>query len=304
MKATFLSTLLLFLMFISACKKDDGGSESCPKSTFSVNGGNSTGVSASVNVGNSAAYGFIELEYGSNGYTQGTGTKVTISGSYHELKGLNTGTYDMYLRGNCGGSEWSEWSGPKSFLVQQGPATCPKPTNLKVDNNVYMEWDFNGSPQNFEIEYGVTGFAKGSGTKVVTTNEYYSDAICSKGTTYDFYVRANCGNNDFSEWTGPYTFVAANNSNMCLPPDAVNAYGVFNGLNQCVGAEFQWDSNGEDKWEVVLVGKGNSPNNGTIYTETNTFTIYYVSCSGGYDFYIRAVCLNGSKTAWKGPINF
>ena len=29
----------------------------------------------------------------------------------------------------------------------------------------------------------------------------------SSDTAYDFYVRGNCGGSEFSEWTGPHSFV-------------------------------------------------------------------------------------------------
>ena len=60
----------------------------------------------------------VELEYGSAGFTIGTGVRVTVTAEEHDrwLSGLLPGTaYDVYVRQECAGGGWSDWSEPLTF---------------------------------------------------------------------------------------------------------------------------------------------------------------------------------------------
>ena len=63
-----------------------------------------------------------------------------------------------------------------------------------------------GSAASYDIEYGPVGFALGSGT---TINSITNDATISSltnATSYDFYVRSDCGDSE-SSWAGPFSFL-------------------------------------------------------------------------------------------------
>jgi len=83
--------------------------------------------------------------------------------------------------------------------------TCATPTDLAIanvtDNSVTLSWTENGSATEWNIEYGPTGFQHGASnatTVVANTNPF---TISNLGTsTYDFYVQANCGNEQ-SYWS-------------------------------------------------------------------------------------------------------
>ena len=59
-----------------------------------------------------------DIEYGISGFTPGTGTSVTASGTPEKgIQGLMANTaYDFYVKSNCG-AETSTWSGPKKFTT-------------------------------------------------------------------------------------------------------------------------------------------------------------------------------------------
>ncbi len=101
----------LLAVSLLACNKEEEAS--CKVSSFSpeVNGG-----IVSIFVSSDGGSGIYELEYGSNGFSQGSGTKDTISNG-DQVHNLSPGIHDFYIRANCDGTEWSEWVGPKSVLL-------------------------------------------------------------------------------------------------------------------------------------------------------------------------------------------
>jgi len=90
-------------------------------------------------------------------------------------------------------------------------ASCAAPTALASTNitlnSASLSWTENGTANTWDIEYGPTGFLRGSGTVItgITTNPYNLTAL-SSSTTYDWYVRADCGGGDYSLWEMPDIF--------------------------------------------------------------------------------------------------
>ena len=95
--------------------------------------------------------------------------------------------------------------------------SCQEPLSSTAINvtatTAQLSWVEGGSATAWNIEYGITGFAQGSGTLVngVTTNPY--SIVTLPATSYSYYVQADCGaTNGVSVWVGPYTFTTP-----CLP---------------------------------------------------------------------------------------
>lgn len=283
--------LLLALLFVSSCKKAEDASDSCTKpGSVSLND-YTWGLEVQIYGNND----FYEIEYGSNGFSKGSGTTATINGS--TTLSLSNGAYDFYARGNCGGSEWSEWYGPKSVLVQNGtpPVTCYKPTGASITSAYSgFHWDNSGASI-YQIEYGPNGFAHGNGTRALTNSTSYSDYSLAANTTYDFYVRGICASGDTSEWSNAVLFYNANNWRMCLPPTNI----TVNRTGGCI--EYDFDSNGEATFETVL---NTTPTTNFTNPDPTTSTggaYCGVYSNVTYYFYVRSVCKNGSKTSWAGP---
>jgi hypothetical protein len=55
------------------------------------------------------------------------------------------------------------------------------------------------------VEYGVSGFTQGSGTLITVTTNPTTITGLNASTVYDFYVRANCGGTDVSNWSTKVT---------------------------------------------------------------------------------------------------
>lgn len=203
---------LAFAAFlITGCKKEDDNTNQNTCETPYVSVYNAVGNVRTLQVGaNANTYDYVEAEYGPTGFTLGTGTKITTD-QYYTLDNLANGAYDVYGRGNCGGSEWSEWSSVTSFVITDGSnPSCPVPMYLQCNHNGFdytMNWSVNTGGDYFQVEFGPTGFAKGSGTTFNSADNYYSRDF-TQGQTYDFYVRNNCGGSEFSAWAGPASFYA------------------------------------------------------------------------------------------------
>ncbi len=96
-------------------------------------------------------------------------------------------------------------------------STCPSPSQLTAQNiNPYgatLGWTQAGEADSWNVEYGHAGFEPGNGTLVenIDNNSYFLDGLLH-GTAYTFYVQADCGSGELSEWAGPCTF-----STECTP---------------------------------------------------------------------------------------
>jgi len=87
---------------------------------------------------------------------------------------------------------------------------CEAPEKLKAveitSNSALLDW--KGPLRDYyEVEWGANGFKRGTGTKSNSNTRSLPIKGLSADTPYDYYVRANCGGTEFTEWVGPYTFV-------------------------------------------------------------------------------------------------
>lgn len=96
------------------------------------------------------------------------------------------------------------------------PTSCFYPTGFTYQEaptftTAAIGWDepATGTPEGYEVEYGLDGFTLGTGTLLeLAENVAQMDQLTS-GTDYDFYVRTKCSDNDYSEWAGPINFTTA-----------------------------------------------------------------------------------------------
>jgi len=106
----------VFFTFTAAC-----ASTCPPPAQLSV--ANITAFTANLNWVENGTATIWDIEWGTQGFTPGTGTMVTgVTTKPHALTGLAASTnYSFYVRANCG-TELSNWSGVKNFTTD---ADCP-----------------------------------------------------------------------------------------------------------------------------------------------------------------------------------
>lgn len=94
------------------------------------------------------------------------------------------------------------------------PSACYTPTNLTLegytDTNVSISWETLGTATEWNIEYGPTGFAQGTGNIInsVTENPYTIGGLLAS-TTYDVYIRTYCSASSQSAWSTVFTCTTA-----------------------------------------------------------------------------------------------
>ncbi len=90
---------------------------------------------------------------------------------------------------------------------------CPGiyPDSLFTNNiqatSAKLSWTEKGTATSWDIEYGASGFAQGTGTTIAgaTTNPYTLSSLTAS-TDYDWYVRSGCGGGNYGDWRGPGSF--------------------------------------------------------------------------------------------------
>ncbi|OYQ46346.1 hypothetical protein CHX27_04680 [Flavobacterium aurantiibacter] len=191
-----------------------------------------------------------------------------------------------------------------SIIIQ---AYCNEPSNLRTEIG-YLFWDSTipEGAASYQVQYGTQGFSLGSGSIFTVNTPYTNNLTFQAGQYYDLYVRSFCSNaQEFSDWVGPHTYFSQSNQNVCTAPTNVGYSVVDNFFGEPVGAEFTWtDVGNSDNYEYNLVVNGQSPNASAIEQGTSP-TITYLSLvqNTEYDFYVRTRCIDGTYTAWVGPLN-
>ena len=133
-------------------------------------------------------------------------TNSSAGGCEILLADLAVGTYYLMI------DTWSLPDCIPTFDLSIIQVTCPEPTTLTVANisqtTADLGWTETGSATTWEYAYGVAPFAEPTGAGTSTTDNPVSIAGLSANTTYDWYVRADCGSGskDLSGWAGPATF--------------------------------------------------------------------------------------------------
>ncbi|MFK7782173.1 fibronectin type III domain-containing protein [Psychroserpens sp.] len=87
---------------------------------------------------------------------------------------------------------------------------CAKATNIQVDNitatSATLTWNDSNNAGSYFIEYGVSGFAIGSGTTLIETSTSREIINLSPETTYDVYVQVVCSTDNLSMYSDIYSF--------------------------------------------------------------------------------------------------
>lgn len=140
---------------------------------------------------NSATCGTFGPSFASFISTVGTEYFILVHGFEDGFSGPNNGDYQLDI--TC--------------------ISCPDPSDLSAsnitENQAELSWTAGNAETLWDIEYGAPGFALGSGTTVPGVSNPHTLTGLTIDTEYEYYVRADCGGGDNSNWVGPFAFKTA-----------------------------------------------------------------------------------------------
>ncbi|NUY80222.1 hypothetical protein HUK80_04885 [Flavobacterium sp. MAH-1] len=292
--------LFVAVALLQGCSGGDEGSSCSKIDSFSVT---SQLDKLHFNIVAEGDAGFYEISFGPSdqaypggGYT--TTTQATTGDlDLEEFTDFSNGsTITIYARAVCPDGSKSKWTPGVTVSIND---YCRRPDNINY--TLELSWDNRNWGENvsqYQIKYGESGFT-GNGTVFTTNNTFYDGIPMAAQTSYDFYVRANCGGSSWSSWEGPYTYFSQTNQNMCLQPSNVS-YTIEYTNGSLWGANFSYNGNGEDQFEYALMTGTAAPTNAQLSTISSGFTPTYtgLNVNTTYKFWIRGICDDGSRTAW------
>ena len=187
--------------------------------------------------------------------------------------------------------------------IMPGPLnnqSCVDPSNQNVTfvttNSASLDWTENGSASQWQVRLGQAPFDTLGVVPVFVSNDTLILDTLQASTSYEWYVRADCGEGDSSLWVGPASFNTA-----CGIPDSLLAYDITDTL-----ATLKWKETGiASQWQIRL---GQLPFD-TLGVEpiavfNDTILIDSLMPSTSYEWYVRAYCGEGDSSVWVGPASF
>src|SRR5690606_20953275 len=156
-------------------------------------------------------------------------------------------------------------------FIEGTPPACPAPAGLSATNLTYssadLGWTSDGTA--FDIKWGAPGFnVETEGTLEEDFENGGTLSGLDSNTTYQFYVRNNCGVDGLSVWAGPFEFMTACES-ISIFPWTENFEGITApALPDCWGyIDANNDGDFWKTWTEYGVGSSNAVG---LYTDFNS----------------------------------
>lgn len=189
-----------------------------------------------------------------------------VSGAYTNIANLDEYKFfELYLDNYSGEGTYLaiRYNGSPLYYIDDIEVsvapTCRQPLDLSTQytnaHEAEIRWKTRDLRQcNYQVSYSTDAtFNPEDGTKVdvefentlvnagTDYRDYYLTCL-NANTTYYYYVRANCGNGDFSEWSDDYASFTTQEA--CPAPEDFGAYTVKNTY-----AILQWHGDLDANWE-------------------------------------------------------
>lgn len=185
-------------------------------------------IDLTAGTGNAATMGYALYSGTCGALTQVACNSSATSGATNILTGLTPAT-NYYLalaslQADRGAFSYGLWY-----------ETCPQPTvlgaNTITSSTANLTWTSNAASSNFDIYYGISPLTAPTGSTTPTVNDYnggagtaitYAASGLTHTSSYQYYVREDCGGGDASAWSGPYSFTT-----LAPPPANDNISGAI-----------------------------------------------------------------------------
>ncbi len=262
---------------------------------------------AVVNWSTTAVVSGFELEYGAAGFTQGGGTLVSLTNNTYAFSGLaaNT-TYDVYVRSVCSNNTYGDWVSLTFTTLQD---TCTSVLNLEVrvigtnPAGYELYWESSFDPEGWELEYGLRGFAHGTGTLLTPTEPGVTlSSLNLRGNNwYDFYVRSVCSNNIYGEWALVQFHTDPDTCAVITQIEVDSSDASITPAGEVAGYILNWHSSFQsDAWEVQYDSEGFEPGTATSHVVHDASMPFdALQPSTMYDVYVRSICNDSIYGEWE-----
>ena len=187
-----------------------------------------------------------------------------------------------------GGSANNYYVSIDNVMVDNIP-TCPKPTALTSSNvtanSLTLSWTAGGNESEWIVEYGIAGFAHGTGTIAQVQGTPTTNITgLSASSNYDFYVRALCGGGDTSYWSHSYTVSTDCGIVTELPyADGFDSYGTGTTVYPACWSKINTYTSGDRPY--INTGGHNSP--ALMYFYAGTSGTYNIAITPEFDASIQ-----------------
>ena len=170
------------------------------------------------------------------------------------------------------------------------------------NTNINLSWTAGNNETSWEIQYGLQGFAIGTGTIVPSAITNYTVTGLNPANTYSFYLRSKCSATTNSSWVGPVTVQAIDVNPNCASP--TNLAATRNATTN-TNVNITWTAGGtETNWEIQYGDAGFALGSGINITSTGSpDLITNINTQNSFDFYIRASCSATENSSWIGPVS-
>ena len=169
---------------------------------------------------------------------------------------------------------------------------CVKPSNVHTTALAYnaatIDWtqnSTNATESSWDVMFGPSPLDVNNATVTTLTNHLFSATGLDENTTYDFYVRANCGADGYSDWSSVYTF-----STPCAPM-AVTKYSPYvygfedvAGSGSSYGINTCWAKGTNSSTAYPYPSTSYVANNSNPLTPTNSYCLYMYGATSYYSY--------------------
>lgn len=151
----------------------------------------------------------------------------------------------------------------------------------RLQNELDVAWTSYNIGDNWTLKYGLEGFnVDTEGTQVVVNEPSYAITGLLESTSYDIYVRANCGATGNSDWTQITTSTIAS----CQMPEDLAVVGITD-----MDAELSWEGFNMAQWQVQYKMDGESQYT-SLTVDEPALTLTGLQHSTTYNVRVRSIC--------------
>ena len=229
-------------------------------------------------------------------------TDLASSASFTQWIGASTSGYASidYFLYNDTEAYWSENFLPKTTFTYTDGFVCAAPYGISCTGTTLtsatLNWTVGGEETEWQLVYSTNpDFDPNTANSIAVGQNTYTLGI-APDVTYYAYVRANCGDNHYSDWSGPCSF-----GSVFAPPHDFYPNNVTANT-----ATFTWTNGGDEtSWQIVYSTTPDfNPDNASPTNVTEKpFTLANLTTEKTYYAYIRATSGN-YHSAWSNVCTF